>query len=187
MARLLASPVLVCFAFAGWEAPFKWLLLASLLSDTIDGAIARAFHTQSRRGALLDSVADIVLTLATLLGLVRLQWPFVSEHHRALFLIVGIYVLEVALALYRYGRVSSFHTYLARVAAYAQAVFVLSLFFLGDYGWLFYLTVIVSVIAYVEELVLLYFLPNWTSDVRGLYWVFTDKRFASRLRGSAPR
>lgn len=181
MGRILASPVLLVLALSGRSDEFKWLLLACLISDTVDGAIARAFKLQSQRGAFLDSTADVLNTAAALVGLICLHWPFVAEHRWALLLVAGLYVGEVTAALWRYGRVSSFHTYLARAAAYAQGIFVMSLFFLGYSGWLFYTTVVFSVVAYVEEILLLYLLPRWTSDVRGLFWALTRRRAGPRL------
>jgi CDP-diacylglycerol--glycerol-3-phosphate 3-phosphatidyltransferase len=142
----------------------------------VDGALARALRLQSQRGAFLDSTGDALVTVAAIAGLLGLKWPFVAEHYPALLLVVGLYVVEVGAALWRYGRLSSFHTYLARAAAYAQGFFVLSLFFFGYRGWVFHTMVVLSAVAYLEEILLLYFLPQWTSDVRGLYWVLARRR-----------
>lgn len=175
LGRIFASPLLLAFAATGRAGPFKWLLLACLVSDTVDGALARALRLQSQRGAFLDSTGDALVTVATIAGLLGLKWPFVAEHYPALLLVVGLYIAEVGGALWRYGRLSSFHTYLARAAAYAQGFFVLSLFFFGYRGWVFQAMVVLSVLAYLEEILLLYFLPQWTSDVRGLYWVLARR------------
>lgn len=50
------------------------------------------------------------------------------------------------------------------------------LFALILFGWLFHTVIAISVIAYVEEILLLYLLPTWTSDIRGLYWVLPSRR-----------
>jgi CDP-diacylglycerol--glycerol-3-phosphate 3-phosphatidyltransferase len=52
----------------GW--PF-WVLYALCgISDTVDGRLARKLHTETKSGAVLDSVADIVFV------------AFVSHFHR---------------------------------------------------------------------------------------------------------
>lgn len=174
--RLLVSPVLFALILMGREIPFKWLLVTAMLSDVLDGYLARRFGLQSRRGAFLDSVADVLVTVTAVLGVIRFRPDFVSAHYRPLLFVLGLYFGEVLGALWRYGRVSSFHSYLARAAGQAQGVFVVGLFFLGYFEWLFYAMIALSALAYAEEILLLCLLPTWKSDVRGLYWVLSSKR-----------
>jgi CDP-diacylglycerol--glycerol-3-phosphate 3-phosphatidyltransferase len=177
LGRLLVSPVLFALILMGRETPFKWLLAAAMLSDVVDGYLARHFGLQSTRGAFLDSVADILVTVTAALGVIWFRPEFVSAHSKPLLFVVVLYLGEVLGALWRYGRVSSFHTYLARAAGQAQGAFVLCLLFIGYFAWLFYATIAISVIAYAEEVLLLWLLPGWKSDVRGLYWVLSSERW----------
>jgi hypothetical protein len=41
---------------------------------------------------------------------------------------------------------------------------------------LFYAAAIVSAIDLVEEMILVYLLKDWKTDVKGLYWVLKEKR-----------
>ena len=175
LARLLATPVLLWMVLSHRQELFKWLLLACLLSDILDGWIARAFDLRSKRGASLDSLADLLVALNMVLGLFVFQREFLAVHYREVLLVVGLFAIEAIAAIWRYGRISSFHTILNRIAAYAQGIFVMSLFLWGYQGWIFKPTVILSILSCCEEFVLLYLLPQWRSDVRGLYWVLSDK------------
>jgi cardiolipin synthase len=174
-ARLCATSVLLASVVLHRVELFNWLLLACLLSDILDGVIARAFHLTSKLGASLDSIADVLTMLIGTLGLVVFQRTFVSGHYRELLLLVAFYCAEVIASLWRYGKLSSFHTLLARVAAYMAGIFVMSLFFWGYHGWLFYMTVIVYVAELSEEMVLIYLLPEWRSDVGGLVRVLNGR------------
>ena len=91
-------------------------------------------------------------------------------------LLAALFVGEVLVSLARYHRLSSFHTYLVRASAYGQGIFVVGLFFWGYWSWLFYVMWIVSCLGQAEEFVLLALLPEWTHDVRGLYWVLRARR-----------
>lgn len=151
---------------------FKWLLLFCLLSDLLDGPIARSFRLTSKLGAFLDSLADVATMFAGLIGVLVFQQLFVAEHYPGLLLVMGLYIIELITSLWRYGRVSSFHTLLTRAAAFMAGVFVMSLFLLGDSGysdWLYQRTVLVYIFALSEEMLLIYFLPEWQSDVGGIY------------------
>lgn len=174
-ARLMATPVLLGAILLHRQRLFTWLLLACLLSDIVDGLIARIFRLQSRLGAYLDSTADLIVFLLAAAGVYVFQKAFLAEHAAAVIALLAFYLVEVAAAVWRYGRISSFHTILARVAAYAQGIFVMSLFLWGYQAWLFWTMAVVSGAALAEELVLLYVLPEWKADVRGLYWVLSGR------------
>jgi cardiolipin synthase (CMP-forming) len=155
---------------------FKWLLLGCLLSDIADGLIARAFKLTTKLGAFIDSLADVGTMFAALAGVLVFQQQFVAEHYAGLLWLMGFYVVEVMVSLWRYGRVSSFHTVLSRVAAFTAGVFVMSLFIWGYYDWLFQQTVFVYVLALSEEMLLIYLLPEWRSDVGGIYQVLQNPK-----------
>jgi phosphatidylglycerophosphate synthase len=76
LARLLATPVLLWMVLSHRQELFKWLLLACLLSDILDGWIARAFDVRSKRGTSLDSLADLLVALNMVLGLFVFQRGF---------------------------------------------------------------------------------------------------------------
>ena len=174
--RLLAVPVLLFAAVEGRPRLFAWLLLLSLLSDIVDGVVARRYHLESTLGAILDTTADFLLTVMAAIGMFTLQPAFVSAHAAQLLLLLGLYVGEVLISLARYRRLSSFHTYADRVCAYAQGIFFVGLFFWGYTPWLFYTAWIAGCLAYIEEWALLALLPEWTHDVRGIYWVLKARR-----------
>jgi cardiolipin synthase len=176
VARILAAPVLVALAAADNEAAFTWLLVPALLSDIADGLIARMLHLQSRLGALLDSVGDVLLLLASFHGVWIFHPDLVRDHWMAGTVLLGTWVLECVVALLRYGRLASFHTLLSKVAGYLLGIFVGVLFVFGFQPWLLYLAVGVSVLANVEGIVLLALLPEWRPDVRGLARVLRERR-----------
>lgn len=174
--RLSAAPVLLGLVLAGQDRAFRWLLVASLVSDIADGLIARRLQITSKLGALLDSTADLLVSVITVFAVFRLQPQFVFEHYGPVLLVVGLYLLAVAGAFLRYGKLASYHTIGSRIAAYAQGIFVVLLFFKGYEPSLFYLMIGITSVAYVEELVLLWLLPTWSVDVGGLYWVLKNER-----------
>jgi len=175
-ARLAATPLLLYFVATGARGPFTWLLLACLLSDILDGLIARAFNLRSELGAALDSRADMLVFALSVLGLVVFQGPFMRANGLLLAAPLALYAVEAACALWRYGRITSFHTVLVRITAYVQGTLIMWLFLWGEPRWLLYTTVALSVAAYAEELVLIALLPDWETDVRGVYWVLSRRR-----------
>jgi cardiolipin synthase len=176
MARLCAAAILLATLILRRVEIFQWVFLACLLSDIADGLIARTFELTSALGARLDSLADLATTMIGTLGVVVFQQPFLCHHASGLLLVIGFYAAEVLASFWRYGKVSSFHTFLARVAAVMGGTFVMTLFVFGYHAWLYELAVVAYILALSEEMLLIYLLPHWRSDVRGLYWVLRDLR-----------
>lgn len=175
LARVLAAPVLVCLALGRHEQIFAVLLIAALVTDILDGWIARRFQLQSQFGALLDSIGDVSTLMAAAVGIAVFHADVWQQHLLAIGAVLGGWVVECALALLRYGRLSSFHTYASKAAGYALGIFVAVLFAIGFLPWLFYTAVVLSLISTAEELLLLWKLPQWRADVRGVWWVALEQ------------
>lgn len=176
IARILATPVLAALAAAGHEMAFTWVLVPALLSDIADGLIARAFSLQSKLGASLDSIGDLLLLLASFYGVWVFHAELVREYWLAGALLLVSWLLEILAAAWRYGRLASFHTFLAKVAGYLLGIFVGVLFVFGFHAWLLYLAVGASVLANLEGVALIVLLPQWRPDVRGLKWLLDERR-----------
>jgi len=175
-ARLVAVPALAVLAWLGYERAFTWVLIPALLSDIADGLIARLCGLESRLGAILDSVADTGLMFVSVYGIWTFYPEVLREHAWLCGTAVGLWLLEDLLALARYGRLSSFHTYLSKVVANLLGVFIGWLFLFGFEPWLLYVAAGLSIAASLEELALLATLPKWRADVRGLWWVLREDR-----------
>ena len=173
--RIAAIPVLVWLAAVRMSAAFTALMIACLIGDLVDGFLARALNAASPLGAMLDSVADALLFAVCAFGAWRLHPEIVGAHRAAFVAIPAIWLGEYAAALLRYGRLSAFHTYLARMAAYVLGL-VVGLLFIGAFqAWLLYVALALAIISTSEELILLWILPTWRSDVRGLWWVLREQ------------
>jgi CDP-diacylglycerol--glycerol-3-phosphate 3-phosphatidyltransferase len=174
--RLLAVPVLFVLAGQGRETAFGWVLIAALLTDIADGYIARTFSLQSRLGAILDSTADSLILVVALYG----TWVFhryVITGHPWIFAgAIVCWLTSDAVALWRYGRLTSFHTYLSKVVTNVLGLFVGWLFVFGFEPWLLYLGLGLSMLASLEELAIMRVLPEWQADVPGLWWALRDRR-----------
>ena len=176
MARIVAIPVLLVAIYMGEERFFAWLFFISLVSDIIDGLVARIFKMASKLGALLDSSADAMLSIVAIIGLLAFRMPFLKEHAIILSIAITADILIIPCCLFRYGRLPSFHSYLSRITAYSQG-FMLLCIFAGFYPlWLFYPMIAVSLIASLEVYILMGLLPQWTPNARGLYWVLKSRK-----------
>jgi phosphatidylglycerophosphate synthase len=169
--RLLSAPFLLYLIFTGQVNLFKWLLALSFFTDAIDGFLARKYKVTSIMGAKLDSIADDFTVMVGVTGLFVLKPQFIHGEILWLAIIFVLFLAQVILALVRYGALTSFHTWLAKLAAICQGIFLILSFFMAEPNQaLFYIAIIVTGLELVEEIVLTLLIPAWRANVKGLYW-----------------
>jgi CDP-diacylglycerol--glycerol-3-phosphate 3-phosphatidyltransferase len=174
--RIFAAPFLVIIIWLGYRDLFTWLLLVSYSTDMIDGIIARKLKITSPRGSQLDSMGDQLTLLVGFLGLLRFEFEFIRDNYQWILIPFVLYCLQMFIAFKKYGKATAFHTYLAKLSAVIQALFILWLLFFGPVYWLFYLMIVIGIIETLEEILLIFLYPNWVAGVKGYIWAKRDER-----------
>ncbi len=178
--RIAAAPVLVFLIFTGNLDVFKWLLGVSFFTDLIDGALARKFKVSSILGAKLDSIGDDLTILAAIIGAFVFKLEFLKSQGWIIAVLLGLFIIQIVFSLFRYRKISSFHTYLAKIAAVVQGTFLILLFLLPEpVYFLFYTAAIITCLDLIEEIILVFILPVWEVNVKGLYWVLRRPKAGS--------
>lgn len=174
--RIFAAPFLLILIWFDLRLIFTWLLLISYCTDAIDGYLARKLKITSPRGSQLDSFGDQITLLVGLIGLFYFEANFIKANLIIIIIAFVPYIIQMLIAYLKYAKATAFHTYLAKLSAVLQSIFILwSLFFSPDYT-LFYLMIVIGLLETFEEIALIYMYDNWASDVKGIYWALRDKR-----------
>ena len=174
--RIAAAPVLILLLISGNREWFSWFLLISYSTDAIDGFLARKLKICSPRGSQLDSMGDQITLLLGLSGLLVFEFEFIRQHALIIILAFVPYIIQMIIAFIKYGKATAFHTYLAKISAIMQAIFILwALFFSPETG-LFYIMIVLGIVETIEEITLIFMYDNWVSDVRSLFQALNDPR-----------
>lgn len=173
--RIAAAPFLLILLWFGQREIFTWLLLISYSTDMIDGFLARKLKITSPRGSQLDSLGDQLTFLIGLGGLLRFEFYFIKENYLIILIALIPYLVQIFIAFKKYGKATAFHTYMAKLSAFIQGVFILTALFFGPVYWLFYLMIVLGLLETFEEIVLIYIHKKWVSDVKGIYWALYKK------------
>jgi CDP-diacylglycerol--glycerol-3-phosphate 3-phosphatidyltransferase len=177
--RMVALPFIVYAIVAGNKQLYITLLSINLITDILDGLIARTFKLETELGARLDSFADMGTYAMAFTGMIVLEKEFVSEHSFEFLLIIGLYVLPQLISLIRFHRPTSFHLYSSKTLGYIQGIFIFTYFVFGYTGWYFYFMVVASALVYLEALVIITLIPALRSNVKGIYFMLKEhKRIA---------
>jgi phosphatidylglycerophosphate synthase len=166
--RLLSVPVLLAFAWSGHSRIYFYGLLAALLTDALDGWIARTFKQTSELGARLDSWADLFMSLSLPLAGWWLRPDVVRAESAWLIAALGFYVAPPIYGWFKFRRLPSYHTWAAKTAAVVVALAVLVIFG-GGPGWCLRLALPLVMAACLEEILITTVLRAWQSDVPTLW------------------
>ncbi len=166
--RLLLAPVLLACAQQGAREWFLWLLAVALLTDLLDGYLARRWGQTTALGVKLDSWGDLATYAAMALGLMWL-WPerFAREQW-FVYLAVGFYLIPVVTSLLKFRELPRYHTWAAKVSALLMAPAYYLLVLWGITGP-FRVVVLFHIWVALEEVIITLILTRRHYDVPTLF------------------
>lgn len=174
--RLLSFPLLLFFIFSAKRDAFTVLLSVNLITDVLDGFLARRFKWQTEFGAKLDSAADITTYIAAFTGLCFFESGFVTARAWPFIVMGSLWISAYLVSLLRFKHTPHLHLYSAKTAGYLQGIFMFTFFIWGNAEWYFWLMWTVSILAFAEELVVVSLIPQMRSNVKGIYWMIRERR-----------
>lgn len=174
--RIFVFPLVLYFVIGNHEQLFVIFLIISLITDILDGLIARLFHMQTELGARLDSLADIGTYILAILGIIQFKLPDFSPHLLSFGIFIGLFLLANLISLLKFKRLPSFHLYSWKIGGYIQGLFFFVTFALGFVPPFYYFMIIWGILAFTEHIVIQLIIPEMKSNQKGLYWVLKNKK-----------
>jgi cardiolipin synthase len=169
--RLLAFPLLAFLIVVHQERIFAIFFLLSLISDILDGWIARTFNLQTELGAKLDSWADTVTYIAGFWAIYSFKLPEILPHIFGLLTFLAAWLALYVAMFLKFKSVVGLHTYAFKITAYLQGACMMALLWFGFWPWFYYLSITWGILACIEEIIIVLLLPEAKTDVKGLFWV----------------
>ncbi len=167
--RLAAAPVALWMAFSGHREAFFVLIIVSLISDLIDGPIARWTGQVSRFGAKVDTLADACTLLAGLSGLVILEPRIFQADLAWVIAFLASYAAAACASLLKFGRLPAYHLYTSKSAAFCAGVFFVVLYLYGFSRTFLLGVVCLGVLANTESFLVTLQLARPRTDIRSLF------------------
>jgi CDP-diacylglycerol--glycerol-3-phosphate 3-phosphatidyltransferase len=172
--RIIAAPFLL---LSGWyDMPILFFILLGmmLLSDLLDGIIARMLDHTTERGSRLDSYGDILTYLSTPLAVWWL-WPdIVKAELYYIFAAIVIYMLPAIFSLLKFGKLASYHTWITKISAVLMSGGVVMLL-VFDNNLLFHGAIYFLVIAMVENIAITLIIPKQKSDIYSVWHAWKER------------
>lgn len=169
--RLLSFPVILFLALAGFQQAFAVMIIINLITDVLDGLLARMLKQQTEFGARIDTIADIGTYILVFLGIWLFKRADFAPHVVSFSVFIGLLVVALGLSLIKFGRFPSLHLYSWKIGGYIQGTFFFTLFAFGFITPFYYIMVYWGIFAFLEHIIIQLIIPEMRSNVKGLYWV----------------
>jgi cardiolipin synthase (CMP-forming) len=174
--RFLAFPFILYMALTGQERLFAILLIINLITDILDGALARLLKQQTEFGARMDSIADTGTYILGFLGIYLFKQTDFAGHWLSFSMFLGLFVLCNVFSQIKFKRMPSLHLYSWKLGGYIQGAFFFTLFGFGFNTPFYYFMVTWGILAFIEHLIIQLLLPEMRSNQKGLYWVLKARQ-----------
>jgi len=174
--RLASFPFVLTIELLRMEKLFVWLICINLVTDILDGLIARAFNMKTEIGAKLDSIADDATYILVFTGIFLFKWADFRPHAFSFFTFFGLFLFCNLLSVIKFGRFPSLHLYSWKVCGYVQGFFFFTLFVFGFNTSFYYFMVISGTLAFIENIIIQLMIRKMISNAKGLYWVIGRRK-----------
>jgi len=176
--RILLAPfmVLVASRLPHPQLCLGAMLLTGFLSDVYDGILARRWGTETAALRVSDSAADTVFYLGVAAALVVRHWPIVRGRLWLFAILLALEALRLAFDSWKYRRMASYHSYLAKVWGVILVVATVAALCLDRAYWLLTLAIAWGILCDLEGLAMSCLLPLWAHDVKTLAQAFRLRR-----------
>lgn len=174
--RLFSFPFVLYLALNGYEHLFITIFVINLITDILDGWIARTFNMQTKIGAKIDSIADIGSFILSFVGFYQFKTIDFQTHIYSFGAFIGLFILSNILALIKFKKTPSLHLYSWKIGGYIQGIFFVTMFVFSFNVYFYYFMVIWGILAFLEHIIIQLISKDMLINAKGLYWVIKENK-----------
>ncbi|GLR16822.1 CDP-alcohol phosphatidyltransferase family protein [Portibacter lacus] len=177
--RLLCAPIILAIAyFVGEQGRLVILVLMylGLISDILDGIVARAQGTSSEKFRRMDSQTDMVFWLSIGFATWILFPEVIAENSMMIWTILAMEVACYVISIVKFKRETCTHAFLSKMWGLFLLVAFTSLIGFGHAGIPFHVAIILGLISHVDRILITLILPQWTHDIPSSYHAYLIRK-----------
>lgn len=183
--RCVAAFVIFGMSYAYREAAVPLILVLmylGLISDILDGIIARKYQVATATLRRLDSQADMIFWLSIGVATWFIYPNLILSHITEVRILLCLEVFCYVVSLLKFKRESASHAFLSKLWGLTLLAVFTSMLGFQYAGIVFYLSLIVGYIAHIDRLLITLLLPQWTHDVPSSYHAYLIRKGISFKR-----
>jgi len=183
--RLLLGPIILVLAFTlGLEASLWIVILINLgmLSDILDGIIARKQNVSSAKLRRMDSQTDVVFWVSVAVVAWELHSELIRPKLMAIRLMLFTEIMCYVVSWAKFQREQCTHSFLSKTWGMTLLVGFTSLIGFGHAGFPVNLAITMGLISHLDVILITLLLPKWTHDIPSAYHALQIRRGRSIKR-----
>ncbi len=183
--RFLLAPIILGLAyFLGNEAKLIIVVLMylGLLSDILDGIIARKQNISSATLRRLDSQVDMIFWFSIGLSTWILYPALISNNSWSITAILAMELACYVISLVKFKKETCTHAFLSKLWGLSLLAAFTSLIGFNYAGWAFQLAIVLGLISHIDRILITLMLPKWTHDVPSAFHAYLIRKGISFKR-----
>lgn len=177
--RFLLAPIILYLAyFVGHlSKPIILILMyLGLISDILDGIIARKQQISSEKLRRLDSQTDMIFWLSIGFATWILYPNLIKENSIAIWSILIMEIACYVISFLKFKKETCTHAFLSKLWGLTLLIAFTSLIGFNYAGFPFYLAIVLGLISHIDVILIVLILPKWTHDIPSAYHAYLIRK-----------
>ncbi len=170
--RLALAPSILVLAFL-FERTFASLIVISLyvalLSDFLDGYIARQLKIADEKLRRMDSQVDLIFWLSAGICVWILHPALIKEYALPISCILGLELACYMVSWVKFGKETCTHAFFSKLWGLSLLLCFTFLIGKGEAGIFFQIAIFLGIFSQIDVLLIILILPSWTHDIPSAY------------------
>jgi len=177
--RFLLAPIILVLAYSIGEAAkttIVILMYLGLISDILDGIIARKLNISSEKLRRMDSQTDMIFWLSIGFATWILYPKLISNNYIVIWTILGMELACYVISLLKFKKETCTHAFLSKLWGITLLIAFTSLIGFNHAGIPFTLTIAMGLISHIDRILITLILPKWTHDIPSSYHAYLIRK-----------
>ena len=177
--RLLLAPIILALAYFIGESTktlIVILMYLGLISDILDGIIARKQNISSEKLRRMDSQTDMLFWLSIGFATWILYPKLISDNAMVIWVILGMEISCYVISLIKFKRETCTHAFLSKLWGITLLIAFTSLIGFNHSGIPFAMAIIMGLISHIDRILITLILPKWTHDIPSAYHAYLIRK-----------
>ncbi|WP_075342567.1 CDP-alcohol phosphatidyltransferase family protein [Tenacibaculum agarivorans] len=177
--RLLLAPIILSLAYFFGESTKSIIIILmylGLLSDILDGIIARKQNISSEKLRRMDSQTDMIFWFSLGISTWILNPTLISNHYIAIWSILIMELSCYIISILKFKKETCTHAFLSKLWGITLLIAFTSLIGYNHAGLPFTLAIVMGLVSHIDVILIILILPKWTHDVPSAYHAYLIRK-----------
>ena len=177
--RLLLAPIILGLAYFMGESSKPIILVLmylGLISDILDGIVARKQNLSSAKLRRMDSQTDMIFWLSIGFATWILYPNLINDNSIAIWAILAMEISVYLISILKFKRETCTHAFLSKLWGITLLIAFTSLIGFNHAGIPFHVAIIMGLISHIDRILITLILSEWTHDIPSAYHAYLIRK-----------